>query len=66
MNEELIDEIGQLAEQLDNSMFMANNAPQIPDGIHKIGLIGTMREVRDKLAEIYQQNGGTEELNLQG
>jgi CBS domain containing-hemolysin-like protein len=64
MNEELLDKIGQLAEQLDNSMFMAQ-MPQLPDGIHKIGLIGTMREVRDELAQIYKENGGTGELDLQ-
>lgn len=65
MEEELLDKIGQLAEQLDSSMFTAQTISQMPDSIHKIGLIGTMREVRDELAEIYKENGGSESLDLQ-
>lgn len=65
MNEEILEKIGQLAEQLDDSMFTAQTVSQMPDGIHKIGLIGTMREVRDELAELYKENGGTEILDLQ-
>ena len=63
--EDLTEKLGRLAGQLDNSMFMAQNSPMLPDSIHKIGLIGTMREVRDELAQLYKESGGEETLDLQ-
>lgn len=65
MNEELLERIGQLAEQLDNSLFSYKTMKNIPDRIHLRGLSGTMKSVRDELAAIYEENGGTEELNIQ-
>jgi hypothetical protein len=65
MNEELLDRIGRLAEQLDNSLFGYKNLKNLPDRIHLEGLSGTMESVRNELAAIYKENGGTEELNIQ-
>lgn len=59
------DRIGELAEQLDSSLFMLQNTKgKLPADIHVEGLSGTMREVRDALAEIYKQSGGTEDLDF--
>jgi hypothetical protein len=65
MDEQILDQIGRLAEQLDNSLFSYKNMKSLPDRIHLEGLSGTMADVRDKLAEIYKENGGTEDLNIQ-
>ena len=65
MNEELLDEIGQMAEGIDNVLFGYQNMKQLPDRIHLTAMSAKLEEVRDKLAEIYKKNGGTEELNIQ-
>jgi len=63
-NEELLDEIGVLAEMLDSSLFGYQTMRGLPDTIHLEGLSGAMLETRDRLAKIYADNGGTETLNL--
>lgn len=65
MDESLLNEIGQLAEQLDNSLVSYQNLKQLPPQIHLEGLSGTMKDVRDRLADIYEANGGNEGLDLQ-
>lgn len=65
MNEEILDQIGRLAERLDSSLFSYKNMKMLPPQTHLQGLSGTMQSVRDELAKIYKENGGTEELNLQ-
>lgn len=52
-----MDEIGRLADQLDNALF-GLKLPGLPDRLHIEGLSGTMREVRDKLAEIVKRETG--------
>lgn len=54
---ELMDEIGQLADQLDNALY-ALKLPGLPDRLHIEGLSGTMRGVRDKLASIVREQTG--------
>lgn len=63
MNEQQLDEIGQMAEGCDSVLFGYQNM-KLPDRIHLQGLSGKLKEVRDFLAELYKKNGGTEELNL--
>lgn len=65
INQDIIDQIGELAEQLDSSLFMARNAPAMPPHIHLKGLSGTVEDVRNELAKLYKKLGGDEELNLQ-
>lgn len=65
MTEETIEKIGQLAEQLDDAMFMAMIGSSLSAEIHKTGLLATMRDVRDELIELHKENGGAEELNIQ-
>lgn len=65
MNEELLDKIGQLAEGCDNVIFAYKNMKTLPDRIHVQAMSAKLNEVRDELAEIYKEIGGTEELNLQ-
>ncbi len=65
MNNEILDRIGQLAETLDNSLFGYQNMKQLPAHIHLQGLTGTMKEVRDELLQIYKDNGGDEDLNIE-
>lgn len=57
MGEELADEIGRLADQLDNGLH-ALKLQGLPDKIHIEGMSGIMREVRDKLAEIVKRETG--------
>lgn len=57
MNEELADELGRLADQLDNGLY-ALKLPGLPDKLHLEGMSGVMREVRDKLAEIVKRETG--------
>ena len=65
MDEDLLDEIGQLAEGCDNVLFGYANMRTLSPDIHLQAMSGKLREVRDRLAEIYKENGGDEELNLQ-
>jgi hypothetical protein len=65
MNEDALNEIGQLAELLDSSLFGYQAMKTLPASIHLEGLSGTMRSVRDSLVEIYKANGGDEELNIE-
>lgn len=65
MDEETLNQIGEMAETLDNSLFMAKNNPNMSLQIHLNGLIGTMEKVRDALIELYEENGGAEELDIQ-
>jgi hypothetical protein len=65
MNDELLDEIGQLAEGCDNVLFGYQNMKSLSPEIHLKAMVGKLTEVRDALAEIYKKNGGDEELNLQ-
>lgn len=52
-----MDEIGRLADQLDSALY-ALKLPGLPDRIHVEGLSGTIRQVRDKLAEIVKRETG--------
>lgn len=65
MNEELLDEIGQLAEGCDSVLFAYQNMKTLPDRIYLTAMSRKLEEVRDALAEIYKNNGGDEELNIQ-
>lgn len=65
MDEELLDEIGQMAEGIDNVLFAYTNLKSLSPDIHLQAMSGKLTEVRDRLAEIYKENGGDEELNLQ-
>lgn len=51
---ELYDELGRLAESLDNGLH-ALKLPGLPERIHIDGMSGIMREVRDKLADIVRR-----------
>jgi hypothetical protein len=66
MNENLLNEIGEMAEEIDNVLFTKRNfiAP-LPAHIHLQAMEAKLEEVRDDLARIYKQNSGGEELNLQ-
>lgn len=64
MNEDLLNEIGEMAEECDSVIFGYQNMKQLPDRIHLQGMSSKLKEVRDFLVKIYQQNGGTEELNI--
>lgn len=56
-DEDTMDEIGQLADQLDSALYSLK-LPGLPDRLHIEGLSGTMRAVRDKLAEIVRRETG--------
>ena len=55
--EELFDEIGQLADQLDAGLYPLKMRG-LPDRLHIEGMSGLMREVRDKLVEIVKRETG--------
>lgn len=65
MNEQSLEQIGQMAEECDSVLFAYKNMQSMPDRIHLQAMKGKLEEVRDELARIYKANGGTEELDLQ-
>ena len=64
MDEQMLDDIGQHAEQIDSVLFGYQNMTALPDRIHLQAMAGKLRETRDWLARLYRANGGTEDLNL--
>lgn len=64
IDDDVVNEIGELAERLDAALFSYQNMPQLPAHIHLEGLSGTVREVRNELARLYKVTGGDETLNL--
>lgn len=65
MDEDVLNELGLIAEGCDNVLFSYKNMKTLPDRIHLEAMSKKLEEVRDKLAKIYMEYGGDEELNLQ-
>jgi hypothetical protein len=65
MDEELLEEIGEMAEGCDSVLFGYQNMKNLPDRIHVQAMSAKLKEVRDFLAKLYKDQGGDEELNIQ-
>lgn len=62
--EDILDQIGELAEKLDNALI-ATSLP-VSNDIHVKGMKGTMTEVKSDLIRLYGELGGdVEELNVE-
>lgn len=64
MDAETLDQIGQLAETLDNALFGCQNFKMLGDALNLEGMTGTARQVRDELVAIYKKNGGNADLMI--